>query len=174
MLSRPPKIITANTFRPISPIYTLIPLILPITIPPITEAMAPKHQAKANTHLTLMPMERAACWSFAVARMAIPVLENLKIKRKIMVPIMAKIKPHKSPEGTTAKPRSRGFGGKISGKVRKAGVQTMYIIPLRISPNPIVTIITEIIGSPIRGLKISRSITKPRAHAIRRVRMKAR
>ena len=29
-----------------------------------------------------------------------------------------------------------------------------------------VTIITEIIGSPIRGLKISRSITKPRAHAI--------
>ncbi|GAG48968.1 unnamed protein product [marine sediment metagenome] len=110
----------------------------------------------------------------AVALIATPILENLKIKRKIIVAMTAKIKPHKSPEGTTEKPRFRGFGGKISGKLRKEGVQIIYMTPLRITPRPIVTIITEIIGSPIRGLNIRRSITKPRANARKRVRMNAR
>ena len=174
ILSRPPKIITANTFSPISPIYTLIPLIFPITIPPMTDAMAPKHQAKANTHLTLMPMERAACWSLATALMATPVRENLKIVRNATVPIMAKTNPHKSPEGTTAKPRSRGFGGKISGKVWKAGVHIIYMSPFRIRPRPIVTMITEMIGSPISGLRISRSTKIPRIMAATRVRKRAK
>ena len=97
--------------------------------------MAPKHQAKANTHLTLMPMERAACWSLAVARMATPVRENLKIRRKMIVPIMAKIKPHQSPEGTTAKSRSQGFWWKDLWKsCGKKGVHIMYMSPLRIRP----------------------------------------
>jgi len=54
-----------------------------------------------------------------------PVREYLKIRRNVMVPIMAKTNPHKSPEGTTAKLRFRGSGGKIWGKFLKVGVHTI-------------------------------------------------
>jgi len=67
-------------------------------------------------------MERAACWSLAVARIATPVRENLKIRRKMIVPIIAKTNPHQRPDGTTAKLRFKGSGGKIWGKLRKLGV----------------------------------------------------
>src|SRR4030067_2191449 len=96
----------------------LMPLILPITIPPMTAAMAPKLQDKAKTLFTLTPMERAACWSLAVALMATPVRENLKIKMKTIVVITAKRKPQRSPEGTTAKPSFKGLGEKICGKAQ--------------------------------------------------------
>jgi hypothetical protein len=50
--------------------------------------------------------------------MATPVRENLKITRKRTDVITAKMKPQRSPEGTTAKPRFKGLGGKICGKAR--------------------------------------------------------
>ena len=68
-------------------------------------------------------MERAACWSLAVARMATPVRVSLKIRMKIRVPTAAKIKPHRRPDGTMAIPRSNGSAGNISGKERKSGDQ---------------------------------------------------
>ena len=65
-------------------------------------------------------------------------------------------------------------GGKISGKLRNEGVHIMYVRPLMITPNPIVTIMTEIIGSPMSGLNMRRSTTIPRRNANTRVRIKAR
>jgi hypothetical protein len=50
--------------------------------------------------------------------MATPVRENLKMKMNTIVVMTAKMKPQRSPEGTTAKPRFKGFGGKICGKAR--------------------------------------------------------
>ena len=121
-----------------------------------------------------MPMDRAACWSFAVARIDTPVRVYLKISRKTTVPMTANTNPHHSPEGTTAKPRLRGSGGKISGKFRKVGVQIMYMIPLRITPNPIVTMITEMMGSPINGRSMRRSTRIPSTTANPSVRTKAK
>ena len=46
----------------------------------------------------------------------------------------AKINPQSRPEGTTANPRLSGWGGKISGKLRKTGVQIMYMIPRKSHP----------------------------------------
>ncbi|MBA7714466.1 hypothetical protein ES703_123491 [subsurface metagenome] len=92
----------------------------------------------------------------------------------MIVPIMANTNPHQRPDGTTANFRLRGSGGKIWGKLRKLGVHIIYMTPLRITPNPMVTIITEITGSPISGLKIRRSTMIPRTTAEARVRIKAR
>ena len=150
-----------------------MPLILPITIPPITAAMAPKLQERANTPLTLTPIESAACWSLAVARMATPVRENLKITMKTTVVISANMNPHRSPEGTTANPRFRGLGGNMGGKVRYVGSQIIYMRPLRIAPRPMVTMMTEMTGSPIIGLKMRGSITIPRMTAKTIVMIKA-
>ena len=115
-------------------------------------------------------MESAACWSLAVARMATPVRVSLKIRVKMMVPMAANIKPQRRPDGTMAKPRSRGSGGKISGNERYSGDQMTWVSPCRMLESPIVTITTEMMGCPIIGRRmiLSRTIpitmAKPRVH----------
>ena len=71
----------------------------------MTAAMAPKLRLRAKTFFTLTPMERAACWSLAVARIATPVRENLKMMMNRIVVMTAKMKPQRSPEGTPANTR---------------------------------------------------------------------
>src|SRR3989304_3594000 len=55
---------------------------LPIRTPPIPETIAEMIQERAKIDLTEIPIDCAACWLNAGARIATPALENLKKAEK--------------------------------------------------------------------------------------------
>ena len=91
----------------------------------------------------------------------------------MMDQIMAKTNPHRSLEGTTAKFKSRGSGGKISGKDRYSGDQMMWVMLWSMKARPMVTMITEMMGAPMSCLRISLSMIRPSRKAKTRVPTKA-
>jgi hypothetical protein len=70
MLSSPPRMTTGNTFIPMDVrSWTLMPLMIPRTMPLMAATRAAMAQESANTRLTFTPSERAAGWLSATDRM---------------------------------------------------------------------------------------------------------
>ena len=70
--SSPPRITTGKTRKPTKLMSWLTPTRLATMMPPIAAAAADIAHASANTRLMLIPIDSAACWSSATARIAMP------------------------------------------------------------------------------------------------------
>ena len=74
MLSRPPRITAGKIRSPTAPSCGLMPPITPMTIPASAAVPAASIQAtETSAGCVNMPIPKAVAWSFAVARMAVPV-----------------------------------------------------------------------------------------------------
>src|SRR5438445_11864125 len=74
-------------------------------MPPSAETTVAMHHDSAKTPLTLTPSDCATCWLSAVARMAVPISENLKNSEKPASSTMTVTKLHRCTGETGTGPR---------------------------------------------------------------------
>ena len=131
--------------------------------PPKTALTPASAQASAKMRRTLMPCASAACWSSATARIAMPCRERAKNRVKPTSATAAIAIAHNLFTGTVAPRMSTVPLGMKSGNARGRVPQMIWTIAPRTAASPIVTMITEMTGSPTIGRRMSRSMTTPSA-----------
>jgi len=126
------------------------------------ETTAAMHQDRAKMFLMPMPMDAAAVWSKAVARMATPSREYLKNSEKTVKSSAARMNAAMYTGEMGSPATKRGSCGSTSGKTRMSVPQNSCTRALSTVESPIVTMITLMMGSPIMGRSTSRSMARPR------------
>src|SRR5262249_40372049 len=119
------------------------------------------HQDTAKIHLTLTPSDSATCWLSAVARIAIPVDEKRKKTENPASSASTTTKLHRCTGDTGTGPRGNGCWENRTGNGRVSLPQVMFRRPRITLATPKVTMMTEMIGSPMSGRRTPRSMTSP-------------
>ena len=138
-------------------------------MPPRVDTTVAMHHDSAKIHFTLTPSDWATCWLSAVARMAMPVRENRKNTENAASRIRVPTKLQRCTGDTGTGPRWKGCWENSTGKGRVSLPQVMLSTPRMTLANPNVTMITEMMGSPMRGRSTPRSMTSPSRTATPRV-----
>src|SRR5437867_12883695 len=94
-------------------------------MPPSAETTVAMHHDSAKMPLTLTPSDCATCWLSAVARMAVPIRENLKNSEKAASRTMTVTKLHRCTRETGKGPRWNGCDEERAGDVRVAAPDGM-------------------------------------------------
>ena len=110
-----------------------------------------------------MPWTRAACWSSATARIAMPCRDHRKNTVNAASTTAATATATSRSSGTVAPGDGRPVpAGSTFGISRGVVPKNIVTTALRTAASPIVTMITAIGSSPISGRSTSRSIATPR------------
>ena len=173
-LSSPPRMATGITLSPKKASDpSTPPRIAPSSMPPTAETIAAMLQESAKMRRTEMPIESATCCEKAVARMAMPERVERKKTVKRTSSAVTHDTLHRYPCETASGPRCTGSGGSTLGKGRVSVPQMPCTIALSTLESPSVTMITEMIGSPMSGRRTTRSSAIPSPMEKARVSKKA-
>src|SRR5690625_2107501 len=120
-----------------------------------------------------IPIDDAACWSSATARIAIPNFENLKNTENMMSKIVTMINDHKYIGAIVTLEILTGVAGNMSGNDLGCVPQIIVTTPPSKLDNPIVAIITETTGASFNGLNTNLSTPTPTSALNKNVKIKA-
>ncbi len=128
------------------------------------ETTAEITQDRAKMLLTEIPIDWATCWLNAVARIATPALEYLKKTEKTASRKTESTKHQTNSRETGTPARSTISWGNSFGLYTRMSVpHTTATAERNTSDSPMVTMMIDMIGSPIIGRRIARSMSSASA-----------
>ncbi len=131
-------------------------------IPPIADTTAAMLHERAKIRRTEMPIESATCCESAVARMAMPGRAYLKNSVSTTSSTATQPALYRYPRAIGSGPSWIGSSEKTDGSGRVSVPQIPCTMARSTLERPRVTMITEMIGSPMSGRSTRRSSTRPR------------
>ena len=151
----------------------LRPVILPMMTPAAAALNPAVAQARPNTRGTEMPTDMDANWSSDTARMEMPTVDFLKNHENPPIITAVTITPTSWVQEMDTPPKDIKVWGKNLGKEKFTDPKGVRKIkPSMMDIRPIVTMITEMIGSPIKRRKKIRSTLIARKKVITILRKK--